>query len=193
MRLRHRVHLRAGHVDRAMDEALGMGAAGIVGDQGAAELEFHDVVAGDDLGAARARQQEAVGIGRVTDADMAEPSITFSRASTRLASASSVRLRLRKSSWAMSEPILEKAPGGPDHGRPNARLLRSSIKEHVHYLAWLALRPWVGYGRDFGFRPSARRARSALRGHRRHATDFRMGAWIGNTPSKPDRQARGKR
>jgi hypothetical protein len=71
MAVHHAVDVGSRFVEAAMDEALEIGWTTIVAHDFAIERELHDVALLDELGAARARQEKALGIGRVAHADMA--------------------------------------------------------------------------------------------------------------------------
>ncbi len=68
----HRHHVRASLVDRAVNEALRIGLAGIVADDVARMGELGDVDQFDAIGSASARHQEVVRIFRMADRHVAE-------------------------------------------------------------------------------------------------------------------------
>src|SRR5215469_5824535 len=67
----HRFHIRPRLVDAAMDRPLDIDFAAALVDRLAVEIEFEEIVACHQLRAARAREEEAVGLGRMAHADMA--------------------------------------------------------------------------------------------------------------------------
>src|SRR5215472_12813838 len=72
MAVHHGADFRTCCVDGSVDEALEIGRSTIASDSFAIEGQFHDIRGYHQLGTARARLQEAPGIQRVPDADMAK-------------------------------------------------------------------------------------------------------------------------
>ena len=70
--MNHRHHVRPRLVNFAMNEALQKHGSTTVAHGVAIEIELHDVGGGDQRRRERPRHEKAIGIGRMTRADVAE-------------------------------------------------------------------------------------------------------------------------
>ena len=71
-RMQHRLHIRARRVDRGMDECAPSEGRANASRRLPVEVELHDVVYADRARIARAREQEALRVGRMAHADIPE-------------------------------------------------------------------------------------------------------------------------